>query len=779
MELVTYASGGDPSLVGLVRLNTEVGVGRSLSQVLPCDESDSGFCLLPLCKLEAILVKAAVRGPNLLGPIPFGFCHLRVLTLQRFQSYLTAEGFSWEPSQSVDHLAARVALFSQLSSASSSREVNDRDFQWVTVPEATNTSDDEETDPLFAALEKEAPDCLTTHVRFMFSVVHDVLDVAEFSQFGPFQSLYSKLAAWAGPRYTAADRSRGLSAMARALLQRASRSEMYVESKSAVDADRVPALLSAAADLECPSKCSSVSLPLVQDIRFRALASSTASGDVEHALASAWSRMRAFFPCLSDLLKGAEDITVNGHMRALTAILGLPEESISLVSYELVEARLADSTLLAHLNSLPASSSAAARVHALRSALSAGEARIAVASAPSNAGGSSSGSGSCSALARAHAEALNLVLLSPQVSNVLASIVDASSHMQVINLVLAARSTPLFQLLFTSGRVASSVPAFQSILEARQALPLYIGAAVSSRDSGPTIVGNARFIADPALFEIFGKHGVAAFLATNWHNLLVSRPLAAETGSKASTAALSMREAVLDSKSRLRLSTALRKFFCSLGFTGNGLAELIDAIDQLQAHLPDDVDTAEPILQLFEAGSRDIAEALSTVMTTSPEKELTMALWAKNAPSRLLQIELYDASEELNRSRRAGFHYLAPPSSSTPNGSGRAPLQSKPTKLPPAGPLKFLGTKPATISGDTLTYGATSLKISKIQKQFPATKGRCLAVVASFSESDATRLKYCTHSHDPAHQCTNTGVHAPVPGLTGIGHRAGMQLDFQ
>jgi hypothetical protein len=147
--------------------------------------------------------------------------------------------------------------------------------------------------------------------------------------------------------------------------------------------------MSAAAALECPAMCAAITRPLLQDIKFRTLMSSSKSGDVEFALEGVWWRLQAFFPCIETILQGAEDNSVIGHLRILATIFGLPSEAVTTVTFELVEARLADDTLLDHLASLP-TNSPTTRVHALRSTLSAGEARIAIASALSTTGGQGS-----------------------------------------------------------------------------------------------------------------------------------------------------------------------------------------------------------------------------------------------------------------------------------------------------------------------------------------------------------------------------------------------------
>jgi hypothetical protein len=803
MELL-LAPPAAPASFGKVRVSSAEGVGRALADTLQKDTVDPASRLIELRKLETILLSGAANDIHISRP--FAFTHVSIEALLRLQTYLTTSGFAWDSCSSEDHLAARVALFARSLTL---HKVTDDDLAWFpSAPAAVDVSeeddnaaddDDEEvadtTAEDFAGEAASLPASQGNNLRFILQAEGEgMVDMVSFSSYEPDGfALYSRLTIWAGDRTFVADRRRGLYALARMLTGRAQQQELLAESKSTMDFDRSAAFLTVAASLRCPTKAMSSSRAVLQDLHLRERFSSGNPALVESALSDSWQQLRLFYPRVATLVAGADQASVVSFVRATAVIFNLTVVTMSLAELDLVESCLADSSTFARVAALEGT--AASRVQALRSASSAAEARVAVAASSTSSGGphaySTSGT-SCAAFSRPHIDALNKLLQRSDVVDLLEAVESASSHLQVVKLVLDARITALFQLLLSTGRAPTSLASLQCITDAHPELSLFLGMAVLP-NGGPTEnPSSAFFRLDAAAVTALCR---GSFAGVNWHHHLVALPHEAMSGVPAPAPPVPMAEALLDGLKRLRLNTAFRKLFSALGFSGDGFPEVLDTLDDLQAAIPDDTFNGNSILKIFNEAEQNISDAYGSVLSGPPTRQLHHTqLWGALASSRSLVENLHEANASVNTIRRSGLvltnsHLTGPGAgsqgSTTPQRTKQQQQQQQlqqPASARHAQKLRLLGKSPAVFKGGAFSYnGKVWYHTAKLVKMFPAAAKSCLAVVACHDEDAERRLRFCNCANDPSHQVLDSGVHAVVPGLTAIGHVAFEKLapDFQ
>ncbi|KAJ1450567.1 hypothetical protein M885DRAFT_49826 [Pelagophyceae sp. CCMP2097] len=367
---------------------------------------------------------------------------------------------------------------------------------------------------------------------------------------------------------------------------------------------------------------------------------------------------------------------------------------------------------------------------------------------------SSSRQGNVAALLRGNQDLLNRLLLSPEGVAAAARIREASTHVGILHATFDSRLTALAQIALGKGITTSNDPTVAKITAARTALPRYLGAALYGDDQG-----GESFCASDSLVEALRT---ASLRDCPWRHEIVAKRDTALFG--VIMGGLSLEDALNSARESARLAEQGGRLFAALGFNAEGdLRELAEHARHLFDHAPPGSNATGAMQRLVWRGLDDMAETFADFLRQPPDAEYPPSLWSPEAPSRALFAEAMYAFEEENRRKRVG---MASP------GPGPATQTSRPGSRVRPRELEELGKTPGRDYGP----GARSSLYSKakIIDAFPGFAHGFTHVMFPYNSSDAGRLRYCPHGNDPAHQVLNTGVHAPVAGLTGLTtvHRA-------
>lgn len=749
-------NGTDPHR--LVKVSTASGIGQALEDSFDVFPGTDDTLVIPHNILEAVLLsrsKLITGGARL--PFP-GFV-VKLNALERVEGALIAAGVDFSPC-TTDELAARIR--------NAAGNIDDTvatlkyaDFAATDAPpEGTSVSDKQ---------------------LYVLGSGEDTVDISNLLDEQGCLAPFCLMAAWSGSRTTHAQRAKLVRACNSLLA-------VAVQEHMIFDVDDNGAKAAAVGDvtrgLQLSPRLDSLARAVHDPARDIFERADLVLGDAtrkERTLTKRFHLALHFYPRLGAVLVGAPQAELLALVGQLSTGLGVTNPLTSLAAADAVETELGRNGAVAFMNPIGRSGGPTARIAAITDGVRSQRERAAQAPTTAETTTSSrTSSGTVAALLRQNQARLDQELLSVTGRAVVLAVADAGSHQEVIEAVFANPLASLVQVLLSSPAtpIATEEPTLRRLAAARNHLARYLGAAVMD-----DAAGGEGYCVSQSLLTSLRKGDLDS---VEWYNELVARRDSILYGT--TVADTPVEEALLDPKKRSRLKVATSLLFAALGFsttqasdTGN-LAALVEHVGWLFDNSPPWLDPATMMRKLFSGGLQDITTRFQDMKNSPPGEAYPVNLWPDDAASRAIWIDCCRALQEACRAQRLGTALAQPghtaPSQALPPAPAALTSSNAATALRALrkqNGFKHLGEKAGKVSATTFTFGTTPVTISrkKIEAAFPEITDRCHCVVAAYSTSAEWRLSYCPFGHLAAHQTLNTGVHAPIQGLTAIGYEEG------